>query len=82
MAGEEDSNWSQNSIKNHEKDQDLGWEDGRGRRKKGWVESLLTELSCRQPKFKTPTREMRGFVSGGMEDPENRPPGNNNWGFP
>lgn len=47
MAGEGDTNWSQNSIKNQTKDQDLRWEELRGRKKKGWDLSPFTELSCK-----------------------------------
>lgn len=79
MAGKEETNWNQNSIRTHRKD--LRWEEGRGGKKKRMSLKSTYRTILQAAQFTTPKREIRKRLSGEMEYPENRPPDTYNWRF-
>lgn len=75
MAGQGDANWSQNSIKNQTKDQDLRWKEVRGGKKKRMGLKSIYRTVMQVAKFTKHKRVVRVFLSGEMEySQRNRPP--------
>lgn len=72
MAGQRDSNWSQNSTGNYGKDQDLGQEEELRREEKKNLLKVYLQNCHAGSQVLTSKQKMRRFSSEKMEHPQRR----------